>query len=77
MGIIKLSLHGHQGSLIVNLGTSAAGIRKKSSNPVYGQVDKTAPQQNSSDGNKKWNFHFILGMKGELVQVWTRERNKR
>ena len=39
MGIIKLSLHGHQGSLIVNLGTSAAGIGKKSSNPVYGQSD--------------------------------------
>lgn len=72
MEIIQLSLHGHQGSLIVNLGTSVAEIGKKSSNPVYGQViDKTEPLQNLNDGNKKWNFHFILGMEGELVQVWT------
>ena len=33
-------------------------------------IEKTEPRQNSNDANKKWNFHFILGMEGELVQFW-------
>ena len=43
---------------------------KKTSGPIFGQViEKREAKKNNDNGD--WNFHFILGMEGSLVQVWT------
>ena len=47
---------------------SVAEFNRKSNTPVFGQiVESRDPKENS---NGTWNFHFILGKNGVLVQVW-------
>ena len=49
---------------------SVNSFGKRSSKSLIGQItDIRAPKQNNGD-NKNWNFHFIIGKDGELVQAW-------
>ena len=49
---------------------SIADFGKKSKRPVFGQIIETrAPKENSNNPNT-WNFHFIVGKGGVLVQAW-------
>ena len=47
---------------------SISEIGKNSRKPVFGQiVESREPKENS---NGTWNFHFIIGKNGVLVQAW-------
>ena len=49
---------------------SVAELAKNTKGPVYGQIiNKREAKQNND--NEMWNFHCIVGMGGELVQLWS------
>jgi hypothetical protein len=49
---------------------SVAELGKHTKGPVFGQIiNKREAKQNND--NEMWNFHCIVGMGGELVQMWS------
>ena len=47
---------------------SISEFSKHSKKPVFGQIEEAREPKENSNGT--WNFHFILGKHGVLVQVW-------
>ena len=49
---------------------SIADFGKKSKRQVFGQIIETRELKENSNNPSTWNFHFIVGKGGVLVQAW-------